>query len=463
MILNEMDAYRAALRKCRLSESAMPLRRGYVVENVNTWNKVQKLLDCQEFEECHKYLYNLDVDNLRECDQKKIDKLYNLAVERNFITEIEDLDKEDETPANEEGEVLNGNAYADQSTATAVNPAVSQSKLPAAQPVVKTSAFTCLYSATKDGEIKCGEYYSNALNTRSAKADCLAGLAKLGFNNVKIMAIEAGDPDACGCDDCECEQTNEEKCPDCGKDPCECDDQQANEDGDDDNADDGKQLNESSADSSDFCIAMMDKVNEGADGEGNEDDNGDEDNADESKTGDDGDEGGKKLKKGERWGDDPFAESNDPDDVEEVDEDDLSEDDMLKGKPHNNHKDVSEGKDGDEENDEGEAAEAMSAEEFFSDADKVNEDGEENAEGDSDDKDDAEIPADKKAELKADYTKTFRATMLKLGFEQCLDELSLSDRAKFWQKMAAAWTKEDPAKFLSDDEQKKFDTLVVKK
>ena len=41
----------------------------------------------------------------------------------------------------------------------------------------------------KDGEITTGEYYSNSLNTRSAKSDAIANLGKLGFDNIKVLAI----------------------------------------------------------------------------------------------------------------------------------------------------------------------------------------------------------------------------------------------------------------------------------
>lgn len=59
--------------------------------------------------------------------------------------------------------------------------------------------WTVLYSACNaDGDVKTGQCYSNSINIRSAKADCYAKLERCGYTNVKILAIEAGDPDGCG-------------------------------------------------------------------------------------------------------------------------------------------------------------------------------------------------------------------------------------------------------------------------
>ena len=67
---------------------------------------------------------------------------------------------------------------------------------------VKVPCWTVLYSACdKNGDIKTGECYSNAINTRAAKADCYAKLERCGYTNISILAIEAGDPDSCGCED----------------------------------------------------------------------------------------------------------------------------------------------------------------------------------------------------------------------------------------------------------------------
>ena len=73
-------------------------------------------------------------------------------------------------------------------------------------PEMPTSAYTVVYSAMRDGQIKTGEAYSNSLNTRSAKADIISKLEKAGYQNINILAIEAGDPDMTGCDNTFCKQ-----------------------------------------------------------------------------------------------------------------------------------------------------------------------------------------------------------------------------------------------------------------
>ena len=82
-------------------------------------------------------------------------------------------------------------------------PAATPEEKPAAQ-----SAYVIMYSAMRDGQIKTGEAYSNALNTRSAKADVISKLEKAGYQNISILAIEAGDPDMTGCDNTFCKQSD---------------------------------------------------------------------------------------------------------------------------------------------------------------------------------------------------------------------------------------------------------------
>lgn len=45
-----------------------------------TYNKVQKILDCSEMEKSHPYLYSLDLENVSEDDRNKIDRIYDLGV-----------------------------------------------------------------------------------------------------------------------------------------------------------------------------------------------------------------------------------------------------------------------------------------------------------------------------------------------------------------------------------------------
>ena len=40
------------------------------------------------------------------------------------------------------------------------------------------------------------------MNPRSAKADCYGKLTRCGYSSISILAIEAGDPDNCGGEEC---------------------------------------------------------------------------------------------------------------------------------------------------------------------------------------------------------------------------------------------------------------------
>jgi hypothetical protein len=61
-----------------------------------TYNKIQKILNAPEMIKSHAYLYALDMENVNECDKKKIDKLYELGKARGVICE-DDVETSDET------------------------------------------------------------------------------------------------------------------------------------------------------------------------------------------------------------------------------------------------------------------------------------------------------------------------------------------------------------------------------
>lgn len=80
-----MDQWTEALSRCKLSEAVLPTSRGYLIENVECYNKIQALLNAPAMEHCHKFLYNLDVEDLQEDEISKIDELYKLGQDRGFI------------------------------------------------------------------------------------------------------------------------------------------------------------------------------------------------------------------------------------------------------------------------------------------------------------------------------------------------------------------------------------------
>ena len=66
-ILTEFDELQEAMKRINLNESVMPYVRG-ILADAPSFNKVQKILDCPEMISAHKYLYDLDLDQLDEDD-----------------------------------------------------------------------------------------------------------------------------------------------------------------------------------------------------------------------------------------------------------------------------------------------------------------------------------------------------------------------------------------------------------
>ena len=148
-----------------------------------TYDKIQKILNCPEMIKSHAYLYALDMDNVSESDKSKIDHLYDLGKARGVIQEDEPEDEvatEDMEDCDDE-QVCGGpdDALTDQ----------EMTPVPA-KPVAQSSAFTVLYSAMKDGEVKTGEYFSSAVDMESAQRDCVNGLSPLGYSNIRVLGIE---------------------------------------------------------------------------------------------------------------------------------------------------------------------------------------------------------------------------------------------------------------------------------
>jgi len=180
------DKYVDAYKKCILGEAALPMHNG---QNMNsdsdTYNKVQTLLNCPEMIQSHKFLYNIDFDILDEDTIRKVDELYNLAKQKNLITE-EDKSEQDEVEDDEKSEDKTSEKA---ETLPVTDKTISSGYQNADQ------CFTCFYSAIKDEEIKTGECYTNAKNPQAAKIDAISKLTKIGFTNINILAIETNDSD----------------------------------------------------------------------------------------------------------------------------------------------------------------------------------------------------------------------------------------------------------------------------
>ena len=190
--LTEFDILQEAMKKVNLDEEVMPIYNGKVLlkETADAYRKMQLILDTPELHSAHKFIYNLDPEQLSEDEIDQVNKIFSLGVNRGFI----------EDPAQgSEGEECSSNSgmsnvldlVSDEPEVKAPAP-----KVPAFS--AKIPCWTVLYSATKNGEIKTGECYSNSIDPRSAKADCIAKLSRCGYENVSILALEQGDPDSCG-------------------------------------------------------------------------------------------------------------------------------------------------------------------------------------------------------------------------------------------------------------------------
>ena len=83
--LTEFDEIQAALRRVRLDENCMVYRNGMLLENQDTYNKIQKLLASDKMCEAHKFLYNLDPESLTEDEIARVDKLFDLAVKNKYV------------------------------------------------------------------------------------------------------------------------------------------------------------------------------------------------------------------------------------------------------------------------------------------------------------------------------------------------------------------------------------------
>ena len=309
--LTEFDEIQAAFRKVRLDENCMVYRNGMLLEHQDTYNKIQKLLNAPEMSEAHRYLYDLDVECLSEDEIERVDKLFDLGVKKGYIDNSfqEELDKSENPDAVIAAEEPEKAAEVETTTET---PAESRN--------VPIPCWTILYSATKNGETKCGECYSNAISVSAAKADCLAKLERFGYGNVSILAIEAGDSDCAKMTEDEMRRgrTDALSITEAEEDDAEGEDIS---DGGDDvrDTDAGDDTEDDSGDAGGDDVGDDD-----AGGDDSGDDSGDD-------TGDDsGDAGGDDS--GDDSGDDTDSDGNDDADAENGDGEDGDGDDSDEGK-----------------------------------------------------------------------------------------------------------------------------------
>ena len=397
---NDFDLWQDAINEMDLSEAVAPIVRGVTLledTQVEMYNKIQKLLNSTGMESCHQFLYNLDPSELSESECAKVNNLFKLGQERGFIGTDDEV-AEDEDTADDKAEEVKKECD------------VAAAPLPVATPVVplKQSAFTILYSATRDGVIKNGEAFSNCINTRSAKADVISKLERAGYQNIQILAIEAGDPDMAGCDNTYCKQA------------------------------------EVAAEVPDYAVEADDRepMSHALDA------------------------AGIKASTADLKGQNTAEVSVVTDDNSEVDEDD-----MLDGRTHNGHVDEKDEEDkADDKADDKDKKEEAVEEPDEKLKDDTTEDKADNKKDDDkaedkgeEDEEDKELSAEEKETLKDSYKKAFKAAMKKLKFEVCFAELSLEQKVEFFTELSKAWgDKADPAKFMTDKETEQLEKIVVK-
>ena len=203
--LGDMETWADALDMINLKWVSNPVNEsGDRVENEVRFNKIKQLLDCAEMESAHDFLYSItDPDGVSDEIAQKIDDLYDLAVAQGFI---EDMASDHEVEEAENDELDTSMNFSDDNTETGeagdevtATPDVDDEEHPE-DGVGTNRAWTCLYSAIKpNGTIVTGEFYSNAVDTDSARADCISQmLGKFGMKSVEVLAVEAQDMDQIG-------------------------------------------------------------------------------------------------------------------------------------------------------------------------------------------------------------------------------------------------------------------------
>ena len=391
MILGDLDIWEQAFKEMNLSENVQFVSRGRLIteaSQVEMFNKIQALLNSNGMECSHKWLYSLDPSELNEAEATKVNNLYKLGIERGFI---EDPDAEEQAAEGSDTECPVAQE------APAVQAPIAPASVPALAP---TSAFTVLYSAMRGGEIKSGESYSNAVSPRAAKADIISQLERAGYSNIKILAIECGDPDDCGkdCSNTYCMQaantqiaSQDDQIPDYDEDtiPFESDKEE-------------------------------EKAVEEADGKEEAD-----------------------AEKADGKADDTEADSAKSDDKESDEEADKA-DDKADDK-----------EEADKKEEDAEEPDEKLKDDSDAKAEKASDKEKEDKELDASEK--TALKDSYKKAFKAAMQKC-------KFFDKAFDDLTLEEKIEFFTALSAAWgSKADPSEFMSDKEVQQLQTIVVKK
>ena len=409
-LVNDFEVWQDALKKIDLNEGALPIYHGRILrENAKEYQKMQKILNCPEMIKCHKYIFDLDPEQLDESDCTKINNLYKLGVDRGFIEDTVDVPDED---------------LPDTDYTTSEQTAVQQPKpYVAPQHSVHVPCYTVMYSAMKDGQIKTGESYSNATNPRAAKADVYAKLSKFGYDNIAILAIECGDPD-CSMDNT---YTFEDDILQNRVHNGHFLDEEDAEKKEDKSAENTEKKEEQSKEE-----APVEKKEEEAPVEQQED------NAE---------------KPAEQSTEQSTKQSTEQPTEQPTEDTEKKEEAPAEQSEENADNANNEQSTEDTENsDNSENAETSDG----------NEETKSSDDNDNEDTNKEELDDNKKAELKDEYRKTFKNVMIKCQFDnRCFDDLTIAEKVQFFTAMASSWTKNEPNEFMTDKEIEQLNKIVI--
>lgn len=408
-LVNDFEVWQDALKKIDLNEGALPIYHGRILrENAKEYQKMQKILNCPEMIKCHKYIFDLDPEQLDESDCTKINNLYKLGVDRGFIEDTVDVPDED---------------LPDTDYTTSEQTAVQQPKpYVAPQHSVHVPCYTVMYSAMKDGQIKTGESYSNATNPRAAKADVYAKLSKFGYDNIAILAIECGDPD-CSMDNT---YTFEDDILQNRVHNGHFLDEEDTEKKEDKSAENTEKKEEQSKEE-----APVEKKEEAPAEQ-------QEDNAE--KPAEQPTEQSTKQsteQSTEQPAEDTEKKEEAPAEQSEENADNANNEQSTEDTKNSDNSENAETSDGNEET-------------------KSSDDN------DNEDTNKEELDDNKKAELKDEYRKTFKNVMTKCQFDnRCFDDLTIAEKVQFFTAMASSWTKNEPNEFMTDKEIEQLNKIVI--
>ena len=457
--IKQFEQWKNIIDQMNLSEAACPFYRGKLLTEDNevvSYNKIHRLLNTPQFEKAHAFLYSLDPTELSESEATKLNNLWKLGCEKGYVKE-----EDEEVEANEcdtqdvkENDILqnrNHNAHIPECDALMPKqmPAVpvQDPTKPVKLPCNSCDAFTILYSAMRNGKITTGEAYSNCLDTRTAKQDILGKLQKAGYQNISILAIEAGDPDSRGMEDDIYNKAEDlGAIPDYSLDVPEADDRDPISHSLDPIGVKASTANSIGKDTVAMSGIEDDLTFEADDEEGKEEESSDDSTEDTSTEDDSGSD--------EESTDDSGSEEDSS--SEEGSEDTGSEDE-------GSEEDASDEEPADEEGgDEGSEEEESPEEDVEEPDEKAKDNADEDSEGeDSEEEEDKELTAQEKETLKNSYRKTFKSVLKKLKFEVPFNELSLEQKIDFFTEIDKVWDKEDPTKFMTQKEQEQLEAIKV--